>query len=298
MQNKKIISILVLIIASLALAATLTGILSGIGTESCEFQFESIHGQKVTIFGKGLYQHMSSEVAIQGIAQDYVTLFIGIPALLFALFLARKGTLKSKLLLAGTLSYFFLTYLFYMNMAMYNALFLVYIVLTGTTFFALLLTILSIEIDTLPKSYSKSTPVKFVGGFLIFTASSIALLWLSILIPPLLDNTIIPLSVEHYTTLTVQGFDLALFHPIIFVAGLLLMKKNKYGYLTAPIALIFLSLLMTALIAKIIAMAIAGVNVIPAIFIIPLIATFAISCAIILMRNIQKTIDNGQHTIL
>jgi hypothetical protein len=298
MQNKKIISILVLIIASLALAATLTGILSGIGTESCEYQFESIHGQKVTIFGKGLYQHMSSDVAIQGIAQDYVTLFIGIPALIFSLILARKGTLKSKLLLAGTLSYFFLTYLFYMNMAMYNALFLVYIVLTGTTFFSLLLTILSIEIDTLPKSYSKSTPVKFVGGFLIFTSSSIGLLWLSILIPPLLDNTIIPLSVEHYTTLTVQGFDLALFHPLIFVAGLLLMKKNKYGYLTAPIVLIFLSLLMTALIAKIIAMAIAGVNVIPAIFIIPLIATFAISCTIILMRNIQKTIDNGQHTIL
>lgn len=292
MQNKKIISILVLIIASLALAATLTGILSGIGTESCEYQFVSIHGQKVTIFGKGLYQHMSSDVAIQGIAQDYVTLFIGIPALIFSLILARKGTLKSKLLLAGTLSYFFLTYLFYMNMAMYNALFLVYIVLTGTTFFALLLTILSIEIDTLPKSYSKSTPVKFVGGFLIFTSSSIALLWLSILIPPLLDNTIIPLSVEHYTTLTVQGFDLALFHPLIFVAGLLLMKKNKYGYLTAPIVLIFLSLLMTALIAKIIAMAIAGVNVIPAIFIIPLIATFAISCTFILMRNIQKTIDN------
>jgi len=292
MQNKKIISILVLIIASLALAATLTGILSGIGTESCEYQFESIHGQKVTIFGKGLYQHMSSDVAIQGIAQDYVTLFIGIPALIFSLILVRKGTLKSKLLLAGTLSYFFLTYLFYMNMAMYNALFLVYIVLTGTTFFALLLTILSIEIDPLPKSYSKSTPVKFVGGFLIFTSSSIALLWLSILIPPLLDNTIIPLSVEHYTTLTVQGFDLALFHPLIFVAGLLLMKKNKYGYLTAPIVLIFLSLLMTALIAKIIAMAIAGVNVIPAIFIIPLIATFAISCTIILMRNIQKTIDN------
>lgn len=296
MQNKKTISILVFIIASFSLVATLTGILSAIRTGSSEYQFESIHGQKVTIFGKGLYQHMSSDVAIQGIAQDYVTLFIGIPALLFALFLVRKGSLKSKLFLAGILSYFFLTYLFYMNMAMYNALFLVYVILTGTTFFALLLTILSIEINTVSKFYSKSTPVKFIGGFLIFTASMIALLWLSILIPPLIDNTIIPLSVEHYTTLTVQGFDLALFHPLIFVAGLLLIKKNKYGYLTAPIALIFLSLLMTALIAKIIAMAFAKVNVIPAIFIIPLIAAFAITCGIILLKNIQTISDNEQHT--
>lgn len=97
MQNKKTISILVFIIASLSLIATLTGILSATKNESCEYQFESIHGQKVTIFGKGLYQHMSSDVAIQGIAQDYVTLFVGIPALLFALFFVRKGTLKSKL---------------------------------------------------------------------------------------------------------------------------------------------------------------------------------------------------------
>ena len=176
MQNRKTISILVFIIVLLSLSATLTGILSGVGAGSCEYQFESIHGQIVRIYGKGLYQHMSSDVAIQGIAQDYVTLFIGVPALLFALFLARKGTLRSKLLLAGIVSYFFLTYLFYMNMAMYNAFFLVYVILTGTTFFALLLTIMSIEIDTLSTSYSKSTPVKVVGGFLIFTASMIALL--------------------------------------------------------------------------------------------------------------------------
>lgn len=296
MKNKKTITTLVIFIALFALIATLTGILSSIGNNTCQYEYTSIHGQTVTIFGKGLYQHMSSDVAIQGIAQDFVTLFIGIPALLFALFLARKGTLKSKLLQAGILSYFFLTYLFYMNMAMYNALFLVYIVLTGTTFFALLITILSIEIDTLPTTYNKSTPVKIVGGFLIFTATSIALLWLSILVPPLLDNTIIPLSVEHYTTLTVQGFDLALFHPLIFVAGLLLIKRNKFGFLMAPVVLIFLSLLMTALIAKIIAMAFAGVNVIPAIFIIPLIAAFAITCGIILMKNIQTINDNGQHT--
>ncbi|MDX9748957.1 MAG: hypothetical protein RBT57_10695 [Paludibacter sp.] len=296
MKNTKIITTLVVVIALLSLAATLTGILSGIGTDSSHYVFESIHGQHVTIFGKGVYRHMSADVAIQGIAQDYVTLFFGIPALLFSLIRARKGTLQSKLLLAGILTYFFLTYLFYMNMAMYNALFLVYIALTGTTFFALTLTMLSIETEMLPNYFTTSTPVKFIGGFLIFTASSIALLWMSIVVPPLLDRTIIPQSVEHYTTLTVQGFDLALFHPLTFIAGLLLIRKNKMGYLLAPVMLIFLSLLMTALIAKIIAMAIAGVNVIPAIFIIPVIAVIAITCAIILMRNIKTPNYNETHT--
>jgi len=282
---KKVISILVLIIAVLALIASATGIFS---TGGSQYEYQSITGQTVTIYGVGVYKHMSADVAIQGIAQDYVTLFIAIPALLFALFLTRKKTLKSKYLLAGILSYLFLTYLFYMNMAMYNALFLVYIALTGTTFFALTMTLLSIEIDKLPMAFNDKTPTKLIGGFLIFTATSIALLWLSILVPPLLDKTIIPLSVEHYTTLTVQGFDLSLFHPLLFVAGLLLIKKNRFGYLMAPVSLIFLSFLMTALIAKIIAMSLAGVNVVPVVFIIPCITILAIVCSIITLKNINN----------
>jgi len=286
MKNKKVISTLVLIVAALAIIASATGIFSTGG--SGRYEYQSITGQTVIIYGVGVYKHMSADVAIQGIAQDYVTLFIAVPALLFALFLTLKGTLKSKYLLAGILSYFFLTYLFYMNMAMYNALFLVYVALTGTSFFALTLTLLSIEIDKLPMAFNEKTPVKLIGGFLIFTATSIALLWLSILVPPLLDNTIIPLSVEHYTTLTVQGFDLSLFHPIIFVAGLLLIKKNRFGYLMAPVTLIFLSFLMTALIAKIIAMSLAGVNVVPVVFIIPCITIVAIVCSIITLKNINN----------
>jgi len=286
MENKKVISTLVLAIALLAIIASATGIFSTGG--SGRYEYQSITEQTVTIYGVGLYRHMSKDVAIQGIAQDYVTLFIGIPALLFALFHTRKGTLKSKYLLAGIVSYFFLTYLFYMNMAMYNALFLLYVALTGTSFFALTLTLLSIEIDKLPMAFNEATPIKLIGGFLIFTATSVALLWLNILIPPLLDKTIIPLAVEHYTTLTVQGFDLSLFHPIIFVTGLLLIKKNRFGYLMAPVALIFLSFLMTALIAKIIAMSLAGVNVVPAIFIIPCIAFVSIVCSIISLKSIKN----------
>ena len=286
MENKKIISTLVLIIAVLAIIASASGIYSSEG--SGRYDYTSIRNHTVTIYGVGLYKHMSADVAIQGIAQDYVTLFIAIPALLFALFLTRKGTLIPKYLLAGILSYIFLTYLFYMNMAMYNSLFIVYVALTGTSFFALALTLLSIDIDKLPMSFNKTTPIKFMGGFLIFTSTSIALLWLSILIPPLLDNTIIPLSVEHYTTLTVQGFDLSLFHPIIFVAGLLLIKKNKFGYLLAPVTLIFLSFLMIALIAKIIAMSLANVNVIPAIFIIPCITIVAIVSSVVCLNNINN----------
>lgn len=73
MQNKKVISILIILIAMFAVIATLAGIFSTGG--SGEYEYKSIRGQTVTIYGEGLYKHMSADVAIQGIAQDYVTLF-------------------------------------------------------------------------------------------------------------------------------------------------------------------------------------------------------------------------------
>lgn len=285
MKNTKTITILVLLTALLAAIAAAAGIFTNQG--SGQYEFKTIHDQTVTIYGKGLYQHMTADVAIQGIAQDYITLFLAVPLLLLSLFWAQKGSLKGKFILAGTIGYIFLTYLFYMNMAMFNSLFLVYVSLTGLTFFALALTLLSININQLPQVFNKPLPTKFIGGFLIFNASIIALLWLSVVIPPLIDKTIVPLSVQHYTTLTVQAFDLSLFLPISFVSGLLLIRKHKFGFLMAPVYLVFLSLLMTALIAKILAMALAGVNVVPAIVIIPCIALVSIGCGFILIRNIN-----------
>jgi len=287
MKNRKIISLLTLFIALLAVIAATSGVFSNSGNG--EFEYQSIRGKTISIFGKGVYQHMSSEVAIQGIAQDYVTLFIAIPLLLVSLFRARTNSLKGRFFLAGILNYFLVTYLFYMNMAMYNILFLVYIVLTGMSFFAFVLTLLSIGTDKLPDLFKKTVPVKFIGSFLIANSILIGLLWLSVIIPPLIDKSVYPQSVHHYTTLTVQGFDLSLFLPISFVGGFLLIKRRKFGYLMATVTLVFLPLLMIALIAKIIAMALAGINVIPVIIIIPVIAIISAYCGFILVRDIIET---------
>lgn len=288
MQNRRTISTLIFLIAILSTIATISGIFSNYGAGN--YQFKSINNQNVTIYGKGVYENMSADVAIQGIAQDYVTLFIAIPLLLLGLYWTRKDTLKSKLFLAGVLNYFFLTYLFYMNMAMYNKLFLVYVALVSTTFFSFLLTLFNIDLKTISHYFSPKTPTKWIGTFLIILSSMIALLWLSIIVPPLIDGSIIPKSVEHYTTLTVQGFDLSIFHPIAFISGLLLLKKRPFGYFMSSVTIVFLSLLMTALLAKIIAMAIDGVNVVPAVFIIPCFFIFSLLSAIILYKHINQKI--------
>lgn len=287
MVNKKTTTFLVILIAMFAILASIAGITSTGGPGN--YSYLSIRGENVTIYGEGLYKHMSADVAIQGIAQDYITLIVGVPLLLISLFLALRGSFRGRFLLAGVLNYFFITYLFYMNMAMYNQFFLIYVVLTGLSFFAFAITLLSIGIKDLSDKFSNKTPFKFVGLFLIINSILIALLWLSVVVPPLMDKTIYPDAVDHFTTLVVQGFDLSLLLPISFVGGWLLIRKNNYGYLISTVTIVFLSILMTALVAKIIAMVNAGVNVIPAVFIIPVIAVISIIGSYLMLRNIKTS---------
>jgi hypothetical protein len=286
MKFKNPICVLVVCIVILSLVATLAGILSNHGPG--EYEYESIRGENVTISGKGYYHHMSSDVVVQGVAQDYVTLIIGIPLLLISVFLARRDYLKGKLMLAGTLGYFSVTYIFYLCLAMYNELFLVWVMLASASFYAFILSILSLEFKNLSTYFSPKLPVKFVSGFLIFNTIMIGMMWLGVVVPPLIDGTIYPKALEHYTTLIVQGLDLSILLPASFLSGVLLLKKRSFGYLLAPIYMVFLSILMIALIAKIIGMSLVGVNPGPAIIIIPLITAIAILLTVMTLKNINE----------
>ncbi len=286
MKYRKSITILSSIIILLAVVAASMGIFSTGGPGP--YDIETVRGETVTVYGKGLYKHMSQDVAPQGIAQDYVTLLVAVPLLLLSLIWALKGSLKGQFLLAGTLGYFLVTYLFYLVMGMYNVLFLVYVILLGTSFFAFAQTLLSFDLTNLAERFHESTPVKWVGGFLIFNSLAIGVMWLQVIVPPLLDGSIIPGQVEHYTTLIVQGLDLGLLLPLSFVSGVLFIKKKPFGYLLTPVYFIFLSILMTALTAKVVAMGVLGQNVMPAIVIIPFFGLVSIICSVLIFKNIRE----------
>lgn len=286
MKRQTSITVLVLLISVLAVIATTTGIFSNDGTG--QYEYKSIRGHTVTIYGKGLYKDMSAEVAPQGIAQDYITLFLAIPLLIVAFFRSRKGSLIGQYLLCGTLGYFLVTYLFYTVMGMYNRMFLAYVSLAGMSFYSFIMVLLSLNKSKLSKYFKPSTPSRSTGVFLLICSVSIALLWLSIVIPPMLDGTVIPVQVEHYTTLVVQGLDLGILLPGAFICALLWMKKRPLGYLLAPVYFIFLSILMTALTAKVVAMSMLGYNVIPAIFIIPTFNLCTIVGIVAILRSINE----------
>jgi len=281
---------LILLIAVLASAAAAGGIFIERG--SGPYPYETIRGKIITVSGQGLYRHMSSDVAIQGVAQDYITLFLAVPLLLVFLFLSGNGGLKTSLLLAGTTGYFMITYIFYLSMGMYNEFFLIYVLLASLSFFAFYLQIQSL-VKSGPASWFGIRRPAFAGWFLMVNALAIGLMWLGVVVPPLLDGSIFPVSLDHYTTLIVQGYDLSILLPASFIAGLFFVRRKPAGYLWTPVYLVFLSFLMTALTAKIIGMGLTGVEIRPAIFIIPVTTALSgFSAWLTIHRIKEKTGEN------
>lgn len=239
------------------------------------------------IYGKGVYGYMSAELAPQGIAQDFVTLFLALPALLVSLGYSLKGSIRGRFVLTGITAYLFVTYLFYLAMGTYSYLFLVYVMLLGTTASSLTINMLSLGQIDLQRLLKTKAPVKKAGLFLIFNGIAISLLWLGRIVPPLIDGSIYPDGLDHNTTMIVQGFDLALLLPLSIISGFLLYRKSEAGILLGLIYLVFLSILMTSLTAKIIYMGILGQNIIPVVFIIPVFMITAYGLSYCLIRNLR-----------
>ncbi|AHM63514.1 hypothetical protein D770_26355 [Flammeovirgaceae bacterium 311] len=90
----------------------------------------------------------------------------------------------------------------------------------------------------------------------------------------------------------VQALDLSILLPVAFLSGLLLIREKPFGYLLAPVYLVFLSLLMTALTAKVVAMALLSTVVgLPVMILIPLFNLGAVVCTLLVLRScIEKSL--------
>lgn len=283
MNTKQTLRLIFAVIVIAAAVASASGIFKEAGNGP--YQYTSIRGQEITISGKGLYQHMSADVAIQGIAQDYITLFLAVPLLIIFGFL-NNNSLKLKVFLAGLTAYFLVTYFFYLCMGMYNECFLLYVIIASASFFGFIMQIKELQKTNTNTWFGNERPA-FAGWFLIANAILIGAMWLSVIVPPMMDGSLYPVSLEHYTTLIVQGLDLAILLPSSMVSGVLFLQGKPSGYLFTPVYLVFLSFMMLALIAKITGMGLQGVNFVPAVYIIPVTTLLALAGGWMCLRRIK-----------
>ena len=277
---------LAMLIMLLALIAAGAGVLWKGSGES--YEFTTLRGETVLIHGRGLYAFDTVSVVSQAIAQDVITLAVGTPLLFLATILYRKASLRGNLLLAGTLGYFLYTYASYSFLSAFNSLFLLYVALFSLSLFAFVLTLMSIDVQSLPRHFSPGLPRTPIAALLFAVGAFLLVAWLGRIIPALLDGSP-PIGLESYSTLVIQVLDLGLVVPLTFLSGVLLLLQQPFGYLLTSVSLVKGFTLTIAVTAMVIGQLLAGVEVaLGEALIFPLLSLLVVGATVVLFRNVQE----------
>jgi hypothetical protein len=268
----------------LTLTAVVAGIQPGDGTP---YPLTNFRGEQVTINASGLYYWDTVSSAAQMQANDLVTLVLGLPLLAVSYWLTLRGSLRGRLLLAGTLGFILYTYITMCFGAAYNRMFLVYVALFSMSLFAFVLVMMSFDIQTLPANFSGKLPRGWIAGLLFFAAAFLSAAWLGRIAATFAPGAVPAL--ENSTSLFIQVMDLGIVVPTCILSGILLLRRRPWGYLLASVSMMKFLTLGIAVSVMGVNMARVGVPVsVVELGIFPTMALLNIVMTIILLRNISE----------
>ncbi len=285
MKHAKPLTVLVILIAMLSLWAAGAGLFDS--TQGQPYAYTNHRGEAVMINGRGLYVFDTVSTAAQMQGNDLVTLFVGWPLLIVSAALALRGSLRGRLLLIGTLGFFLYTYLSMATLTAYNPLFLVYVALFSASLFAFVLSLMTVDVEALPRHFTQTFPRRLVLTVVFFTGGFLLIAWLGRIGGPLLQGT--TPALENTTTLVIQTLDLGVVVPLNLLAGVLLLRRSAWGYLLVSVAVLKGLTLGLGVSAMGINMALAGVPdsaVLVGVFL--FVTALNLIAAVLLLRSVSQ----------
>jgi len=256
MNTTKGAMVLAMLTAVVAMIAAAVGLFwTGDGET---WTFTTLHGETVEIYGQGLYRNDTFFKAPLLRGTDAVTLFIALPLLLVALNMARSGSLRGRLLLAGVMSYFaYNATLMSLNVS-YNDLYLLYLVYFPLAIFGFVLACLSVDVDELGARIRPGLPHRLMAGFLVVGGLSV-FVWLIPIVEGIAAGEV-PHGLAMYTTEATYFLDVGIIAPVAFLAAWLVFRRRSAGYLLAGIVLTLNGMIGAVVIGQTVAQNLAGVE--------------------------------------
>jgi hypothetical protein len=159
------------------------------------------------------------------VGQDALNLVVGLPILLGAMVLARRGALIGLLLWPGALFYVAYDYGYYVLGAPYTVFFLPYIGLVTLSMYSAIAVVVGIDGNAVRERLSDVVPVRLVGGFLAVVALLFTALWTALNLSAATGSSPIDPVLRVVTIM-----DLSIQLPALLLGGILLWRRASIGY--------------------------------------------------------------------
>jgi hypothetical protein len=196
----------------------------------------------VGLFTPDFYSQETPNWQVQSKGQDLIDLYLIAPTLLVTSMLAYRKNNMATAIWGGVVFYLTYTFFLYCFDVHFNALFILYCLCLGLSFYGFVIFLFQQRLSE-PPIISRLI-FRVIGVYFIVLATLFYWLWLSEIIPASLGNTV-PKSVTETGLFTngVHVLDLAIVLPAIFITGILLLRHNSIGFTLAPILLTFFILM-------------------------------------------------------
>lgn len=196
---------------------------------------QNVSGEKVKVFGDGLYKHDSFFKAPINKGTDAVMLFIVVPLFCISTLLSRKKLLKLYILHLGLLcSLLYYSASISFGVA-YNNLFILYIMLFSACLFTFVTELVEVGKLNIENHISSKIPRKGLVIFLIVAGLSV-FVWLIEIIGAI-KSGMPPKIIGISTTEPTFVIDIGIIAPSAFYASMLVYKRKPIGIVFAIVLL-------------------------------------------------------------
>jgi hypothetical protein len=200
--------------------------------------FTTVRGETVELYGRGVYRNDDVFKGSGNIASDVVTLIVAIPCLLASVLLHVRGSLRGRVALGASLSWFLYVYASLALGTAHNELFLAYVAIASMSLFAFIRVF-----GTMWKGISiaglRRLPFRFIARFMILCGAITSFVWLGPLISALINDRS-PERLGAASAMVTDGLDLAIITPATFVAGVLILRNRIESGLRIVVPLVAL----------------------------------------------------------
>jgi hypothetical protein len=251
----------------------------------------TVRAGAVELFGAGVYQYDTVFAGAGNRGTDAVTLLVALPLLVVAVLGYRRGSLRWQLMLTGVLVWFLYVYATMAVGTAFNPLFALYVAVFSASLLAFVIVVTTIDVAALAGQLPR-LPRRAPAVLMLISAVATTLIWWVPVLAAQLTGTV-PARLDTYTTLVTTAIDAAVITPAAVAAGVLILRRQVWGYLLAMPLLILEAMLAPTIAAQTISQLNAGIALAPGEIAGPLagflvIAIVAIAVLVGTLRAVQQ----------